>query len=105
MNMKKLLSVVASLLIATSAEAGGWGVGININLGFPIYTPVPVVYVAAPVVCAAPVYIPRQVVYVPAPVVYAPAPVVYPYPVGISYQAPITVHFPVTYHHHHHFRR
>ena len=100
--MKKLLSAVASLLIATSAEAGGWGVGININLGFPIYTPAPVVYVPAPVVYTSPVYIPRQVVYVPAPVVYAPVQVVYPYPVGISYYAPISVHFP---HHHHHFRR
>ena len=100
--MKKLLSAVASLLIATSAEAGGWGVGININLGFPIYTPAPVVYVPAPVVYTSPVGIPRQVVYVPAPVVYAPVQVVYPYPVGISYYAPIPVHFP---HHHHHFRR
>lgn len=103
--MKKLLSAVASLLIATSAEAGGWGIGINVNLGFPIYTPAPVVYVAAPVVYTSPVGIPRQVVYVTAPVVYAPVQVIYPTPIGIVYQPPVSVYFPVTYHHHHHFRR
>lgn len=94
--MKKLMSVVVGLLIATSAYAGGWGV--NVNIGFPIYTPAPVVYVPAPVVYTSPVYIPR-------PVYYAPSPVVYPPTIGIGCPTPVTVQFPVVYHHHHYFRR
>jgi hypothetical protein len=99
MTMKKLMSVVVGLLIATSAYAGGWGVGISVNIGVPFYTPVPVVYTPAPV------YLPRQVIYAPAPVVYVPAPVACPTPIGIAYPTPVTVYFPATFHHHHHFRR
>lgn len=101
--MKKLMSVVAGLFIASSALAG-WGVGVSVNIGVPVYTPAPVVYAPAPVVYTSPVCIPRPVVYAPAPVVYVPAPVVYPSPIGIAYPTPITVHFPVTYQHYHHYR-
>lgn len=101
--MKKLMSVIVGLLIATSVYAGGWGVSVNI--GFPIYTPAPVVYAPAPVIYTSPVYIHRPVYYAPAPVVYVPAPVVYPSPIGIVCPPPVTVQFPVVYHHHHYFRR
>jgi len=94
--MKKLMSVIVGLLIATSAYAGGWGVSVNI--GFPIYTQAPVVYAPAPVVYTSPVYIHR-------PVYYAPAPVVYPSPIRIVCPPPVTVQFPVVYHHHRYFRR
>ena len=101
--MKKLMSVVVGLLIATSAYAGGWGVSVNI--GFPIYTPASVVYAPSPVVYTSQVYIPRPVYYAPAPVVYVPAPIVYPPTIGIGCPTPVTVQFPVVYHHHHYFRR
>jgi len=86
--MKKLMCAVASLLVATSTFAGGWGVGVSVNLGYPV------------------VYTPAPVVYSPAPVYYAPRPVVVcPTPIGISYQTPVTVYFPsafsVQYHHYH----
>jgi hypothetical protein len=92
--MKKLMSVVVGLFLASSALAG-WGVGVSVNIGGPVYTPAPVVY-------TSPVCIPRPVYY--APVVYVPAPVVYPSPIGIVYPTPITVQFPVTYHHYHYIR-
>jgi len=100
--MKKLMSVVVGLFLASSALAG-WGVGVSVNIGGPVYTPAPVVYAPAPVVYTSPVCIPRPVYY--APVVYVPAPVVYPSPIGIVCPTPVTVQFPVVYHHHHHFRR
>jgi hypothetical protein len=105
MTMKKLMSVVVGLLIATSAYAGGWGVGVSVNIGVPFYTPAPVVYTPAPVVYTSPVYLPRQVIYAPTSVVYVPTPVVCPSPIGISYPTPVTVYFPATFHHHHHYRR
>jgi hypothetical protein len=101
--MKKLMSVVVGLFLASSALAG-WGVGVSVNIGGPVYTPAPVVYAPAPVVYTSPVCIPRPVYYAPAPVVYVPAPVVYPSPIGIVYPTPITVQFPVTYHHYHYIR-
>lgn len=104
MTMKKLMSVMVGLFVATSAFAG-WGVGVSVNIGSPVvYTPAPVVYAPAPVIYTHPVGIPRQVIYAPAPVVYIPAPVVYPSPIGISYQTPVSVYFPITHHHHFHRR-
>ena len=105
MTMKKLMSVIAGSLVAISAQAGNWGVGVSVNIGVPVYTPAPVVYAPAPVVYTSPVCIPSRVIYVPAPVVYAPAPVVYPSPIGIVFPTPVSVYFPATYHHHRHFRR
>lgn len=103
--MKKLMSVMVGLFVATSAFAG-WGVGVSFNIGSPVvYTPAPVVYAPAPVVYTQPVCIPRPVIYAPAPVVYTPVHVVYPSPIGISYQTPVSVQFPVVYHHYRHYRR
>lgn len=98
------MCAVASLLVATSTFAGGWGVGVSVNLGTPVvYTPAPVVYSPAPVVYTAPVCIPTPVYYAPRPVYYAP--VVYPSPIGITYQTPVTVYFPSTFHFHYNNRR
>jgi hypothetical protein len=101
--MKKLMSVIFSLILATSAYAGGWGIGVSVNIGVPVYTPAPVVYY--PAVYSQPVYIPRPVVCAPAPVVYVPAQTVYPQTIGIVFPTPVTVYFPATFHHRHHFRR
>jgi hypothetical protein len=100
MTMKKLMCAVASLLVATSTFAGGWGVGVSVNLGSPVvYTPAPVVYAPAPVVYTSPVYVPAPIYYAPRPVVVCPT------PIGITYQTPVTVYFPsafsVQYHHYH----
>ena len=103
--MKMLMSVVAGLLFTSSALAGGWGVGVSINIGGPVYTPAPVVYSPVQVVYTQPVCVPTPVYYAPRQVIYVSGPVVYPTPIGIVYPTPISVNFPVTYHHHHHFRR
>ena len=98
--MKKILCAVASLLVATSTYAGGWGVGVSVNIGVPVvYTPAPVVYAPAPVIYTAPGCIPRPIYYAPRPIV------IYPTPIGIVPMTPVSVYFPATYQHPHHFHR
>ena len=77
--MKTLRNALLGLLLASSLVSGAYAhgprVGVNIQLGYPVY------YDYAPPVY----YAPPPVYYTPPPVVFAPAPFVRPYPYGGYY--------------------
>lgn len=84
MNLLKstILGCTVAAGIVFSAQAHDGGVGISVNLGFPVFAPTPV-YVAPPVVYQQPQVVYQQPAYAVRPAYY-PRPVVveqYRYPV------------------------